>query len=274
MASPHPDEGMPAARQNVTVNGVRWTRLARSIPWILMLVLLAACGDGGGGEGGERPSLSPTVSRSLSPTRTLDPTETATETSTATETATQTATATATLTETSTATPEPTPTASESPGGSESAPQDNPDDSIPSWVWWLLAALVLALAVAIPLVVRARRRGGWRADLRAAEAEVAWFARELLPELRRVGTREQVAGGWAVGSTRVAAAEDGLTGLAATTRTAADRARAESLRDAVRRARGRMDHLVAPGQRDTWALDLDGIIVDLESALGPVRSPG
>jgi hypothetical protein len=35
-----------------------------------------------------------------------------------------------------------------------------------------------------------------------------------------------------------------------------------------------MDHLVAPGQRDTWALDLDGIIVDLESALGPVRSPG
>ena len=52
-----------------------------------------------------------------------------------------------------------------------------------------------------------------RRDLAEAEGELAWFARELLPELRQVGSREQVAGGWTVGQTRVAAAEDRLTVL-------------------------------------------------------------
>ena len=56
------------------------------------------------------------------------------------------------------------------------------------------------------------------ADLAAAEDEVAWFARVLIPELRQSGSAEQVAGGWAVGSSRVSAVEDRLTALEASLR--------------------------------------------------------
>ena len=134
-------------------------------------------------------------------------------------------------------------------------------------MWWLLAALVLGTAVAIPLVVRARRRNAWRRDLAEAAGELAWFARELLPGLRQAGSREQVAGGWTVGQTRVAAAEDRLTVLESTAPDDAGRQRARSLRDASRQARSRMQLLTAPGPDDTWALDLDAIIADLEEAL-------
>ena len=48
----------------------------------------------------------------------------------------------------------------------------------------LLAAVIVAVAVAVPLLLRARRRRAWRADLAAAEGEVAWFARVLVPQLR------------------------------------------------------------------------------------------
>ena len=49
-----------------------------------------------------------------------------------------------------------------------------------------------------PLVVRARRRSAWDQELAAEEGEVSWLARELLPELRRAASREEVAGGWTV----------------------------------------------------------------------------
>ncbi len=133
-------------------------------------------------------------------------------------------------------------------------------------MWWLLAALILGTAVAIPLVVRSRRRNAWRRDLAEAEGELAWFARELLPALRQVGSREQVAGGWTVGQTRVAAAEDRLTVLESTAPDDAGRLRAASLRDASRQARGRMQQHIGAGS-DTWALDLDAIIADLEVIL-------
>lgn len=58
----------------------------------------------------------------------------------------------------------------------------------PSWLWWLLAAVVLAVVVAVPLIIRARRRGAWRADLASAEDEMAWFARVLVAELRQMGS--------------------------------------------------------------------------------------
>ena len=58
----------------------------------------------------------------------------------------------------------------QTPTANETAPPDSTeaegeaaaeDQGVPSWVWWLLAALILGTAVAIPLVVRARRRNAW-----------------------------------------------------------------------------------------------------------------
>ena len=100
------------------------------------------------------------------------------------------------------------------------------------------------------------------------ESEVAWFARGLLPELRRVESLEQLSGGWAVGRPRVVAAEDRLTGLESSASDELDRARAQSLRDAVRLARERVQQLSSPGPHDSWALDLDAVMADLEVVLG------
>jgi predicted nuclease with TOPRIM domain len=82
-----------------------------------------------------------------------------------------------------------------------------------------------------------------------------------------------MAGGWAVSQGRVAAAEDGLTVLESTAPDDAGEARARALRDAVRDARARMQRLVAPGQHDTWALDLDTLMIDLQSTLRPAATP-
>ena len=69
---------------------------------------------------------------------------------------------------------------------------------MPSWVWWLLLALLIAaLAIGIPLLLRSRRRAAWLAQLSAAEAEAIWFARELIPELkarRQPGARRRGVG--------------------------------------------------------------------------------
>ena len=146
---------------------------------------------------------------------------------------------------------------------------------VASSVWWLVL-LVVGATVGIPLLVRARRRGAWRRELAWAESELVWFARVLLPELRQGGSLEQLTGGWAVGRTRVEAAEDRLTALESAAPDDASRERARTLRDAVRMARGRLQQLAGAGPHDTWALDLDAIIADLEVVLGgasatPVR---
>jgi hypothetical protein len=106
------------------------------------------------------------------------------------------------------------------------------------------------------------------ADLAAAEEEVAWFARVLIPELRQPGSAEQVAGGWAVGSSRVSAVEDRLTALEASAPDDAGRTRARTLRDAVRGSRARMQELVGSGASDTLPQDLDAVATELEAALG------
>jgi hypothetical protein len=147
------------------------------------------------------------------------------------------------------------------------------DDTVPTWLWWLLAAVVVGLAIGIPLLLRSRRRSAWRQQLAEAEGELGWLARELLPGLRRAHSREEVAGGWAVASPRVTAAEDSLTALESTAYDDGGRDRARALRDASRLARQRMEQLLAPGPQDTWALDLDTIMADLEAALGPRTSP-
>ena len=72
---------------------------------------------------------------------------------------------------------------------------------------------------------------------------------------------------------RVAAAEDELTVLESTAPDEAGGARARSLRDAVRDARARMQRLVAPGPHDTWALDLDTLMIELEGTLRPAAPP-
>ena len=271
----------------------------------VVLLALAACGGGEGGDGA-RPTISPTRTPTAtvpSPTRTgpdrtespeepsptltdepteeptQEPTEEPTREPRPTRSADQTETPDEPATELSSAPPEPaptsptaTPTASETGDAAEESGEDAADESIPTWVWWVLAALLLGSAVAIPLVVRARRRSAWRQTLAELEGEVAWLARDLLPELRRGGSVEQVAGGWAVGRTRVTAAEDRLTVLESTAPDDIGRERARSLRDAVRRADAGMAQLTGPGMHDEWALDLDAIIDDLEHALRPAPS--
>ena len=129
--------------------------------------------------------------------------------------------------ETPSETPTPSPTESATPSATaEASPTTPPEDAdegtaedadgVPAGVWWLLAALVAGLAIGVPLVLRSRRRKTWQSDFATAKDEAAWLTRELLPELRRSVSREQVAGGWAVSSARVRALEDRLTALEAT----------------------------------------------------------
>ena len=258
----------------------------RGLPLVAALLLLVSCG-GGDGEEGNRPEISPTrtptasipsvglpsITRSeptASPeppsvTRSPEPTESA-QPPIITRSSEPTDSPDAPEPETTPETVATTAPETEAPG-EDSAQGSAGDDSVPPWVWWLLAALVLASAVAIPLIVRARRRNAWQRDLGGVEAELAWFARVLLPELRQVRSREQVAGGWAVGEPRVAAAEDRLTALEPTAPDDAGRRRALSLRDASRQARARMAQLAGPDPNDAWVLDLDAIIADLEAAL-------
>jgi hypothetical protein len=128
---------------------------------------------------------------------------------------------------------------------------------------------VAGLAIGVPLVLRSRRRQAWQSDFASSQAEAAWLGRELLPELRRAGSREQVAGGWAVSSARVAALEDNLTALEATSPDEAGGAQAKTLRDAVRAARVGVETLVVPGSGLSTSAVLEGVINGLELALRP-----
>jgi hypothetical protein len=260
---------------------MRWT-VARPLVALLLAVSLAACGDGEGPDG-EGPTRSPTMELP-SPTRSEAPEETDQ----------------AEPSQSATTEPEPSPDqpsrSDPSPGGATERPTDEAsdesseepteessepteapdgdeaeDDGTPTWLWWLLAVIVLGAVVAIPLLLRARRRTAWRRQLSEAEGELGWLARELLPGLRRAASREEVAGGWAVASPRVTAAEDELTVLESTAYDDGGRDRARALREASRLAGQRMAQLVAPGPHDTWVLDLDAIMADLEAALGPSR---
>ena len=189
-------------------------------------------------------------------------------------------TAEATTAEPSTREPEPATTAPtpEATGESDdpsvdAADGELEDDGVPVWVWWLLGVLVVGAVVAVLLVLRAGRRRAWRQEVDQAEGELAWLARELLPGLRQSGSREQLAGGWSVSRERVAAAEDRLTVLESSAPTEADGQRARSLRDAVRAASARMEQLTGPEPVDSWILELDAVIADLETVLRPPPPP-
>jgi hypothetical protein len=249
--------------------------------------LLGACGDGGG----DRPSVNPSRTSTSppsstaglpSPTRSTSETESPTETESAPETSRPPETSEAA---TETATPSRTPTREPTPTGSEPAPSEpsdtpstttpeNPDDQGDAdpadpqpWVWWLVGMLVVALAVAIPLLVRSRRRRAWQSRLAMAEGEVTWLARDLVPGLRRAGSREQAAGGWAVSSDRVRLLEDELTALEATSRGDRDRQRALTLRHARRAARTSLETMATADSGQHVSAELDRVALDLETAL-------
>lgn len=271
--------------------------VGRSARWVavcaLAVLVLSGCGGGNAGSG-EQPSLSPTQSVELpSPTRTVErPTPTRTpEKPTPTRTPEK---------PTPTRTPEkpsPTRAPASTPGAEPSsssqtqetgsaqppaatataspqpAGESGQGDQVPTWVWWLLAALLVgALVAVIAAVARARRRRRWLAELAPAEDELRWFARVLLPELRRSTSLEQVVGGWNIGAPRVAAAEDRLTVLEASAPGDTERERARTLRDASRLAGHRLDALATDSPHESWALDLDEVTADLEVALGPPAS--
>ena len=164
--------------------------------------------------------------------------------------------------------PEASPSSSPTP---VTAAEDTTEDtSVSTAAWILIALLVLAAAIGTWLFLRSRKRRAWLSELEAAQAEVSWFARDLVPQLRASGSAERVAGGWQVAVPRVVAAENRLTVLESSAPGQEDASRARQLRDAVRVATNRMEAMSSPGPHDEWALDLDDVQALLVAALGPV----
>ena len=97
---------------------------------------------------------------------------------------------------------------------------------------------------------------------------MAWFARGLIPRLRQLGSLAEVAGGWNLAESRVAAVEDRLTALEPSAPDEVAQARALDLRDAVRAARGQIEALLDAGRQETMTQDLDAVAAQLEQVLG------
>ena len=119
--------------------------------------------------------------------------------------------------------------------------------------WVALALLAVVATLATWLLVRAHRRRSWLTRLATTRAEVEWFAWELIPQLRRSGSVERVAGGWEVAVPRVAAAEDQLTILESSGRRQEDAASRGSCGTPSGRRGRRVETLSGPGTHDEWA---------------------
>jgi lysozyme family protein len=138
-------------------------------------------------------------------------------------------------------------------------------------LWWLIGAIVLAVAVVSTFLIRRNnRKQAWADRLSSSEADVAWFARELIPHLSQAPSVQQMAGGWRISSDRVIAAEDRLTSLEAAAIDDVGRGQARTLRDAVREARARLDALAVVGDMATALSQLQGAAGELEAALASV----
>jgi hypothetical protein len=266
---------------------------------VLALGLLSACGADDGQTTAERPteatSLSPTrtlpqptrsaevpdqaESKSPSPSRSFTvSTDKATPESTASSTRQPDPGAQQSTVRDSTAIASPVPSAASPSPSLSPSPVPTPEqgtadrEAVSPWAWVALALLVVAMAVGTRLLVRAHQRRTWLTRLRTTTAEVEWFARELIPQLRRSGSVERVAGGWQVAGRRVAAAEDQLTVLESSAHSEQDSASARRLRDAVRSAREKLGTLSGPGTHDMWVLDLEDVQALLEAVLGPAAA--
>lgn len=216
-----------------------------------------------------RPSTA-TVTATPSPA----PTQTVTETSTAAPV--ETVTEMPTPTTTPTPTPAPSSAPSPSPASTGLAADDTgaADEDVAPWVWLLLLGGLVVAGLTVFLVPRARRRREWAADLAADEAEVAWFAGELLPRLQLAATADALEGGWDVAAARVTAVEDRLTGLESTASDDSGRVRARSLRDAVRTARLGVEELVFAGRPGPHATELSLLASRLDAALAGAETVG
>ena len=292
-------KGFGETTMTVGTNGIR-AATASGVA-LLMALMMAACG-GDGSVALPSPTRSPTASLP-SPTRSPSRAETQTPTpseapsdsesppetseppsrspserpssSEPSETATPEVSDSASDTPTPSETPTPTATPTPSPSPTDEAEQASgteqaADEPTPSWVWWALAGLgVLAAALAVVLVARARRRSAWDAELASAEDEAAWLAGELLPQLQQSVSLDAVAGGWQVAAGRVVLAEDQLTTLESSAPDEVRGTRARALRDAVRAARQGVENLLA--SRDAAALprDLASIATRLAEVLNP-----
>ena len=262
--------------------------------------IVSSCGGSGPVQPSRSPSLSRETSRTLAPpsatsTAAAAPTETSASTATSrptvtrtptanpasTETATATTTATVTLPPTVTAaptvtlaptpepaTPTPTPTAAQTEAVT---PTSSSTNSTPAWLWWLIGAIVLAVIIVSAFLIRRNnRKQAWADRLSSSEADVAWFARELIPQLSQAPSVQQIAGGWRISSGRIVAAEDRLTSLESTATDEIDRGQARILRDAVRSARARLDALAVVGDMGTAMSQLQAAAGELEAALAAV----
>jgi hypothetical protein len=200
----------------------------------------------------DTPTAAPTPPIASTQPATTQVTQTTQVTETAQTTVTAQTTQTTRVTETSTGTPTPvstpvetvtlTPTRPSTTTSMVSAQPTSTTTESSAWPWWLLAAALIAVAVAVPLLLAARRRRkSWKALLMAATGEIVWFARQLIPQLQRDGSRDQIAGGWQVTRDRVSMLEDTLTGLQSTGPNEQQADRARDLRNAVRDARTRID---------------------------------
>jgi hypothetical protein len=131
---------------------------------------------------------------------------------------------------------------------------------------------VLAVAVLIAFLMRKRnRKRAWADKLSSSETDVAWFARELIPQLSQAPSVQQMAGGWRISSDRVVAAEDRLTTLEAAAVDDMGRGQAQTLRDAVRGARARLDTLATVYDRAEALSQLQAAAGELEAALAAVH---
>ena len=263
-------------------------------------LIVSSCGGSGSVQPSRSPSLSRETARTLAPpsatsTAAAAPTETSASTATSrptvtrtptanpvsTETATATTTATVTLPPTVTAaptvtlaptpepaTPTPTPTAAQTEAVT---PTSSSTNSTPAWLWWLIGAIVLAVIIVSAFLIRRNnRKQAWADRLSSSEADVAWFARELIPQLSQAPSVQQIAGGWRISSGRIVAAEDRLTSLESTATDEIDRGQARILRDAVRSARARLDALAVVGDMGTAMSQLQAAAGELEAALAAV----
>jgi hypothetical protein len=209
---------------------------------LVLLSFLTSCGGAASSGAGERPS----ITASLSPTRER-PTPTRT-----------TSAPTGNPPATSSASPAPSssPEASTSPGTSGAGGGED-ETSAEDW-WWVLIPILLVAVIGFLLFRHAGTRHAWESRLAIAERETGWFARDLIPQLRRSGSPAGVSGGWAVAAPRVATLDDRLSELVSTAPGHGERARASALQEAVRTARDRVVAVVGAGDRSTqWALDLD-----------------
>lgn len=212
------------------------------------VTVLTSCGSSG-----VNPTRSPNLTSLRPPqTQTETKTQTQTESHIATQTRRATQTQTRTATQPATATPEsaqPTEAASSS------------SSSTPAWVWWLIGAVVLAAVVTTVVLLRRRsKKQAWQKRFGAAKGQVAWFARELIPQLGRAPTAAQMTGGWRIEADRIVAIEDQLTTLEATAVDDVGRGRTRTLRDAMRTSR-------------TYLAGLDST-VDTVAAANLLRSAG